>query len=157
MLPEAYVSHQTIGRLRIKIPARKKDQAYLSGLKERLSGCEGIETVEVNPLTGSVLINHKVNSEIIAQYALANGLFSIKGLHSYPTGLQQRITGTFKGIDAQQNTFTGGEIDIGGLAFLVLLGAGIYQLSVGNVTALPWYGAFWYALNIFLKSSGAPA
>jgi hypothetical protein len=157
MIPEAYVSHQTTGRLRIKIPSRKKDQAYLTGLKERLSGCEGIETVDVNPLTGSILINHKVNSETIAQYALANDLFSLKGIASFPAGLQRRISGTFKGIDTQLKTFTGGEIDIGGLAFLVLLGAGIYQLSIGNITALPWYGAFWYALNIFLKSSSAPA
>ena len=48
--------------------------------------------------------------------------------------------------------FTGDEIDIEGLAFLLLLGAGIYQISVGNLTALPWYAAFWYAFNIFLKS-----
>ncbi|MGD1076217.1 MAG: HMA2 domain-containing protein [Thermodesulfovibrionales bacterium] len=157
MIPEAFVRHQTTGRLRITIPSRKRDQEYLTGLKERFSGFEGIETVELNPITGSVLIIHKVSGEKIAEYALANSLFSLKGLHSSPVTLQQRVTGTFKSVDAELKTFTGGEIDIGGLAFLVLMGAGIYQLSVGNLTALPWYGAFWYALNIFLKSSSVKA
>lgn len=127
------------------------------GLKERFSRFEGIKAVEFNPLTGSVLIIHQVDGEKIAEYARANNLFNLRGLHPSPAGLQQRISGTFKVMDAELKAFTGGEIDIGGLAFLILLGAGIYQLSLGNVTALPWYGAFWYALNIFLKSSKAPA
>lgn len=157
MLPHAYISHQTTGRLRIKIPSKKGDQRYLTGVKERFSGFEGIENIELNPLTGSILIIHKVNRERIAEYAMANNLFSLKGLNSYPAGLQQRISGTFKGMDTQLKKFTGGEIDIGGMAFLVLLGAGIYQISMGNLTAVPWYAAFWYALNIFLKSSSVPA
>ncbi len=157
MLPHAYISHHTSGRLRIKIPSKKKDQEYLSRLKEHFSGLEGIENIEFNPLTGSILIIHRVSRERIAEYAMANNLFSLKGLNSYPAGLQQRISGTFKSMDTQLKTFTGGEIDIGGLAFLVLLGAGIYQISMGNLTALPWYAAFWYALNVFLKSNSSVA
>ncbi|HXX58012.1 MAG TPA: hypothetical protein VEI96_08445 [Thermodesulfovibrionales bacterium] len=158
MLPDAYISHQTPERLRIKIPSRKRDQAYLTRMKELLSALEGIEAVECNPLTGSLLLTHKVvKKERIAEYAAVNSLFRINGLNASPVGLQRRISGTFKGMDSQLKTFTGGEIDIGGLAFLVLLGAGIYQMSMGNVTALPWYGAFWYAFNIFLKSNSAPA
>jgi len=155
MLPEAYISHQTPERLRIKIPSKKGDERYLTHLKELFSALEGIEAVESNSVTGSILFLHKASGERIAEYGLANNLFRLKGLNASPARLQQRISGTFKGADNRLKAFTGGEIDMGGLAFLILLGAGIYQLSVGNVAALPWYGAFWYAFNIFLKSNSA--
>jgi len=157
MLPNAYISHHTTGRLRVKIPSKKGDQVFFATLKERLSGIEGVKTIETNPLTGSVLLVHGMDVRTIAEFAIANNLFSLKELNAYPAGLQQRISRTFKGLDAHLKTFTGGEIDIGGLAFLILLGAGIYQISMGNLTALPWYGAFWYALNILLKSSSVPS
>lgn len=152
MLPLAHISHRTRGRVRIKIPSRKGDREYFTGLKERFSGFEGIKTIEVNALTGSMLVIHDLDSERIAGYATANNLFNLQGANAYPRRLQQRVSETFKGMNTQLVALTGGEIDIGGLAFLLLLGAGIYQMSVGNLTALPWYAAFWYAFNIFLKS-----
>ncbi|MCL4477013.1 MAG: hypothetical protein M1508_12435 [Nitrospirae bacterium] len=153
MLPLAHISHQTRGRLRIKIPSKRGDGEYLNSLKERFSGLEGIKCLEVNPLTGSALIIHNVNGGRIAEYARANNLFTLKGLDSYPAGLQRRLSGTFNDLNVHLKGLTGGEVDIGGIAFLALLGAGIYQIGKGNITALPWYAAFWYALNIFLKSS----
>ena len=152
MLPGAYVSHSTTGRIRIKVPSRKGDRAYSTLLRERFSALDGVVSVEANHLTGSILIMHKSDTETIGRYALTNNLFVLKELNSSPAGLQRRVTKAFKGIDAQIKTASGGEIDIAGMAFLVLLGFGIYQISLGNVAALPWYGAFWYALNIFLKS-----
>lgn len=47
---------------------------------------------------------------------------------------------------------TGGTMGISEVAFLALFGAGVMQIGRGNFTAIPWYTAFWYALNIFLKS-----
>lgn len=152
MLPDAYLSHMTSGRLRVKIPSRKGNISYFASLGEKLSGLDGVEKVKVNPLTGSALITHNANRAMIAEYAMANDLFSLKGLDSYPTGLQRRLSETFNGLNVHLKGLTGGEVDIRGLAFLLLLSAGIYQIGKGNITALPWYAAFWYALNIFLKA-----
>lgn len=152
MPPLAHISHRTRERLRIKIPSRKGDRKYFASLKERFSSLEGIESLEINPVTGSLLFIHSSDMRAIAEHAMANNLFILRGLDSFPAGLQQRVSGTFKGINARLKTATGGEIDMGGLAFLVLLGIGAYQISMGNLTALPWYAAFWYAFNIFLKS-----
>ena len=152
MLPPALISHRTTGRLRVKIPSKKGDGAFFQSLKERFSILEGINAIEINPLTGSMLILHSSDERTIAGYALANNLFMLQELGSSPAGLQRRISKAFVSIDSQLKSATSGEIDIGGLAFLVLMGFGIYQISVGNLTALPWYAAFWYALNIFLKS-----
>ena len=43
-------------------------------------------------------------------------------------------------------------MDLGTASFGALLIMGIYQISRGNFMAPAWYTAFWYALNIFLKS-----
>jgi len=152
MLPHAYISHQTAERLRIRIPSKRGDAEYFNWLKEQFSSLKGIKKLEVNPLTGSVLIIHNSNKESLMEYAMANNFFSLKGLDSYPTGLQRRVSETFNGFNTQLKELTDGELDIGGLAFLILLGAGIYQISRGNITAIPWYAAFWYALSIFLKA-----
>jgi hypothetical protein len=157
MLPLAHISHRSRGRLRIKIPSKKGDRIFLERLREGFSGFEGIETLEINPVTGSLLFIHTSDLKAIAEHAVANDLFILRGMDSFPTGLQQRVSKAFTSINGQLKTATSGEIDIGGLAFLLLLGFGVYQISVGNLTALPWYAAFWYALNIFLKSGQGTA
>jgi hypothetical protein len=62
------------------------------------------------------------------------------------------VKNVFGEIENKIEKVTGGSLDISEMAFLALLGAGIFQIGKGNLTAIPWYTAFWYALNIFLKS-----
>lgn len=152
MVPDAYLSHMTSGRLRLKIPSRKGDISYFASLGKKLSGLDGIEKVEVNPLTGSALFIHTVDSKMIAEYARANNFFYLNRTNPSPSNLHQRVSETFSGLNNQIKGFSGGELDMGAMAFLILVGAGIYQISKGNIAALPWYAAFWYALNIFLKA-----
>lgn len=151
-LSEAYVSHLTPGRLRIKILSKKGDAPFFSSLAERLSGCAGINRVEANALTGSVLFIHTVEIEGIAGYADANHLFRLVRQKPPQSTLSRRISEAFKMMNKEVTDFTGGEIDIPGTALLSLLAMGIYQISRGNFGAIPWYTAFWYAMNIFLKA-----
>lgn len=152
MLPAAHISHLTKGRMRIKIPSKKGDHNYLLSLEKRFADFEGIKTMKINPVTESLLFIHSSDAGAIAAYALTNDLFILEEKGSFPVGLHQRVSGAFKIIDGGLKSATSGEIDIGGFAFLVPLSFGVYQISVGNIAALPWYAAFWYAMNIFLKS-----
>ena len=70
------------------------------------------------------------------------------------TVLHDSIAAGFASMDDRVKTLTGSGFDLSGLAFLALMGAGIYQIARGNFGAIPWYGAFWYALGIFSKSGG---
>jgi len=151
MLPDAYLSHQTSERLRLKIPSKKGDIAYFSSLRNEFSKNQGIKGVEVNPLTGSVLFIHNANKDSITQHAEAKSLFRLVEKVE-ESSLSSSISGAFKDLNKQVNSFTDGEIDIPGIAFLGLLAIGIFQISRGNFTAPAWYTAFWYALNIFLKA-----
>jgi hypothetical protein len=149
-IPHAYIIHRGPGRLRVKIPSKKGDTAYFSELKKLLAHCKGVKEYETNPVTGSVLFVREVDIKAVMEFAEGNHLFKF-GVGDSPS-FSYEITENFKNLNKQLKGLTGGEMDIPGLAFLTLLGFGIYQISKGNFTAIPWYAAFWYALSIFLKS-----
>lgn len=150
-IPDAFLSHRISGRARLKIPPRKRDFNYFAFLKEELSKCNDIETIEVNPVSGSILI-YTSDIEKIAEYARDKNIFNLKSSRPYSPNLHHTISKTFKDLNGNIRGITSGYMDISGAAFLTLLGLGIYQISKGNFAAPAWYTAFWYALNIFLKS-----
>jgi len=149
MIPDAYVSHQSFRRVRIKVPSKRDDEVYFANLKDSFQGCEGIETVQVNPITGSILFAHTIDFRIIQAYAEENNLFTMK-VNSIPPLFNSRIKARFNTFDNQMKKITGREIDIPGIAFLTLMGLGISQITAGKAQAMPWHAAFWYALNVFL-------
>ncbi|HEX8949849.1 MAG TPA: hypothetical protein VF790_12840, partial [Dissulfurispiraceae bacterium] len=137
----------------IKVPSKKGDAAYFSLLKEHFSPAHGIERLEVNALTGSVLFTHPyLDIKAVSAYAETARLFKLEDLRKKTVPLSRSVTKAFSDFDKKIQAFTGSELDIPSLAFVALLGLGIYQISRGNFAAPAWYTAFWYAMNIFLKA-----
>lgn len=114
-----------------------------------MADCPGVRSIDVNPLTGSVLVIHSVASDTIAEYARFCDFFSY---NKADLNIHQRVSESFSDFDNNMRNVTGGGLDIGTTAFLALLGAGIYEIARGNFGAPAWYTAFWYAFNVFLKS-----
>lgn len=52
------IAHQVPGRIRMKIPSAKGNPARLEEYRETLSAIPGIESIEVNPETGSVVLKY---------------------------------------------------------------------------------------------------
>ncbi|HTR85476.1 MAG TPA: hypothetical protein VMI56_13435 [Reyranella sp.] len=55
------IAHQIPGRIRMKIPSAKGNPEQLEAYKETLSLIPGIEQVEVNPATGSIVLKYDPN------------------------------------------------------------------------------------------------
>jgi hypothetical protein len=140
------------GRLRLKIPLKKGDAEYLKRIVEELSSLSGIEQVTMNPHTSGVLLLHNLEKNKIMEHLHASGLFHLVPLKASQAGVHGGVKNVFGEIGNKVEQVTGGSLDVSEIAFLALLGAGIFQIGKGNLTAIPWYTAFWYALNIFLKS-----
>jgi hypothetical protein len=152
---DTYLSHMSSGRIRLKIPSKKGDEALFSEMKTWLSGVPGVERVEINPSTGSVLIIHSLNQEMVGEFIKTYNLSPLQNKKSnlpQSFNFHRELTSAFDTLDHQVKGHTGGGVNIGALAFLALVGAGTYQIAKGNFAAIPWYTAFWYALNLFLKS-----
>lgn len=154
MIPEAYVSHQSLGRVRIKVPAKRGNETYFAHLRNSFEECEGIGTIDVNPITGSILFTHTIDFKILKEYVAEKNLFALMMNYSPPL-FNSRIKTRFNTFDNRIKTFTGKEIDIPGIASLTLLGLGVSQITAGKAQALPWHAAFWYALNVFLMRKPA--
>ncbi len=150
---DTYVSHASQGRLRLRIPSKKRDAAFFAQLQAVLSSIPGFDQIKVNPLSGSLLILHSELPEEMASFVKTlAGLSPKSNSTGKPNSIYQRFTGTFRQVNTQIQGFTKGELDIPTLSFIALLVVGIYQISRKNFTAPAWYTAFWYALNIFLQS-----
>jgi hypothetical protein len=152
MLPEALCIHRTTGRFRVKIPAAKGNKVYFDHVQEQLSRCPLVTSAVANPVTGSVLISHTGNVNEIAEYTEKNNIFSLGRDTKNQGSVAYATIATYKTVDEQIKRLSGGELDLPHTAFLALVGAGIYQISRGKFGIPAWYTAFWYALNIFIKS-----
>jgi hypothetical protein len=153
MLPKAFINHRTPSRLRIRIPSRRGDQNSLAEIGKQLSQLKNIDRVEVNPFTGSVLLGHgNVNTQAISDYAAEKGLFELEHPTQKPAEpLSHTVATRIRNVSKAVNRLSGGALDLAGAAFLLLLGVGAYQIVRGNLSAPPWYTAFWYALGISTK------
>ena len=151
--PYAFVSHKTGTRIRLRVPSRRKDTGYFASLRDQSPAVRGLRSIETNPLTGSVLLLHSSDPDHIIQTYITGGFFRLGNSSSTHANLQGRISETFDRIDVALRDVSGNELDIGGTAFLFLLALGGYQIIRGNIIAIPWYAAGWYALNIFSKSN----
>lgn len=76
-LPHAVLVHAMPGRSRLRIAERRGDGVFFASLASGLSTLQGVQKVEVSPLTGSVLIHHDVPLEAIAKAARDVRLFAL--------------------------------------------------------------------------------
>jgi hypothetical protein len=70
----AYVAHSTRSRVRLCVPGRRHDQAFFHNLRRRLSACDGISWVAINPAAASVAINHSLTFDWPSLHLSAFGL-----------------------------------------------------------------------------------
>lgn len=152
MVPAAHICHQMDGRMRIRIPARKGDRTYFSAVQSRFSRLEGVQACESNPTTGSMLLSLSATREAVADFALTNGLFRLESVPPEPPRLAHRVQKNFNELNTRVTSFTGGGLNLSEMAFLSLVGVGIYQICLGEFLAPAWYTALWYAMNIHTKS-----
>jgi Heavy metal associated domain 2 len=160
MLPEAHITHTSKGRVRIKIPSRKGDYPYFSGLKDKLPDLletPGIQRIEMNPTTGSILVIHELDFKatdfsIVSEFLEQKGLFKLGFNGSPGIPVSRNIARTFQDLNQQITGFTRGEIDLRSLALIGLIGLGLYQVSRGQLM-IPAVSAFWYAATLMKEQS----
>ena len=161
MLPDAYITHATRGRVRIKIPDRKGDSAYFSSLRERLAGLSelpGIQRVEANPLTGSILVTHTMDLQavdlgLVAQYSEFNNLFRLRVSPPDKAPAPEKLAQTFREINGKVGGRASGDNDFGMLAILGFVGVAIIQLTRGHIM-MPAITALWYAHSLIKERQG---
>ena len=157
-LPEAMIAHVSQGRVRLKIPAKKRDADFFSRLRHLLAPLPGVERVEVNAVTGSVLVVHHLNLTtredfgVIAASSEASGLFALaphdrQTAAPRPVPLARSVAAGVAAVNDQVKDLTGGIVDVPTLALAALIAISIRQMREG-VVFIPAISALWYASSL---------
>jgi Heavy metal associated domain 2 len=151
MPPRATISHKTSSRLRLRVPAKRRDTDYFSALQEELGKCPGVLKIEANPLTGSVLVHHRSAVQELIDYAEERQLFSAGREEDPkpPSPMSNRLTRHFAKVNQSLGDLTRGEIGLGDVALLSLIGFGLFQIFRKKI--LPdGVTLLWYATSLHL-------
>lgn len=151
--PDAQAGHFTAERLRIRIPSRKRNVRYFDHLRDEFLEYGKFDRVEVNPVTGSILFTGRgLKIASIEEYARSRGLFELRGQGRSVVPVTRKMIEPLGSLSSRLKRFTGGQIDLPGFIFILLLVSGLYEIVRGNFRAPPWYTALWYAFGVFTKS-----
>jgi hypothetical protein len=83
MTSHAHIVHHTPGRLRLKLSGAKGNADFLAQVKESLGPMQGVREIEVNSVTGSVLVHYDPENfadfhHDVNDHASQNDLFAIQ-------------------------------------------------------------------------------
>lgn len=147
---QALVTHQAPGRVRLRFPAQRRDEAFFREIAASLRDIKGVDGIDVNPRVGSILIRHSRSWPELATAAEEAGLFTLRTPVPAPIPeVDDRARAYGFAADTFLRRQTGGVLGLGGSAVLGLFLMGLVQLARGNITA-PAITLFWYAASIVL-------
>jgi Heavy metal associated domain 2 len=160
------VVHAIPGRVRVKMARLKENPAIAPEVQERLSAVQGIQRVEVNPITGSVLISYDRTAfesleSLLSLAAHLSPLFpdlDFNGLEDWLTSentngnappVAERLGSFFGGLNVKVSETTGG-VDLKFLLPLTLFLLGVRAVMVAGKGVFPtWYDLLWFAFGSF--------
>jgi hypothetical protein len=159
------VAHALPGRVRLKIPKVKDNQNLARQAQEKLGQVKGIQRVEANPATGSLLILY--DSALIASMETLGPLGEIFGelfpevaLEEVAAGLQELMAagetaqttgGLLGGLDTAGIPGLTRNLNLNLLLPLTLLFLGGRSLFTSKSTGFPgWYDYLWLGVGTLL-------
>lgn len=151
MAASAFVAHRMPGRIRLRIPDKRRNPSYFSRLQQEVAQLDGVRQVRINADTASVLLEfngdaaellarlreHDVDVQLKQEYGSAPRRAAHLPLPAKPIRL---VTGRNIGPMFMFGT--------------ALLGIGLVQALRGRVL-VPSMSAFWYAVEAFRQSGKA--
>lgn len=145
MPPDAVIVHRLPGRLRLRLTELKNDPQALAAVAAGLEAIPGMQAVEANALTGSLLLRYAGPEAAILQAAAREGGFRlVRTTEEAIPDLRGRLDEGMRNLSRGLQTVTGGEVDLNGLLVVGLTLLAIHQAIEGNVMA-PAAALLWNA------------
>lgn len=141
---QGHIVHGAGKRTRVRIPAHRGDEGYFKRTAAALKSCPGVQNVEANALTGSLLIEHDAPLEDIGDFAKVRELFALSQQIPAVATLTHRLLDLAREFDRGLQAATQGRVNGMEAAALVLLVLGLYKLLKTDVLP-PASTLFWYA------------
>jgi hypothetical protein len=151
------IEHTLAGRTRLRAPSLVGDEVGRERLESKLGGVEGIHRLEINSITGSVLVHHDahgIRADLIFA-AIARVLGLEDELENVPTPVVARELRDFaQSVNRAVYEKTGGLLDLWTLSALALAGVGIRKvLAEGRLSLPTGFTLVWWATHM-LRGGG---
>ncbi len=146
-LPRAVILHNVPGRLRLRVPERRRDPGYFQRLAEALGALETVTRVSSNPRLGSVLIEHTEDAEgRIASHGVTEGLF-VLDTEVNQESLAELVHRGVDVVDARLREASAGWLDLRSLGILGMTWIGAGQVFRGH--SFPaGFSMFWHVTTV---------
>lgn len=147
MTTHAVVVHQMPGRVRVRIPEKRHDKDFFSMVEALLPVIDGVEDVETNPLTASVLI--KFTGNLFDLFNKIREQIPDIDIQSSSQVSSRAATKSMK--LPVVNLVSGRNLNYMFMLGTLLTAAGLAQAARGKVL-IPAVGFFGYAADAFWRS-----
>lgn len=144
MMPKAYLkaylkahpNEKALNRVRLYVPEKKKVNGYFARVRESVGAVRNVHRVEVNPLTGSILIQFSGDFSKVFDHVLRTGLFEVQsesssGSHYYPPfnpSWIPKFSREVEKFDQKIRHSTRGVFDLANTTGLIFIGLGFVQM-----------------------------
>lgn len=161
--------HRLPHRTRIRVPRSHRTPEIMRAVRESLLSVPGVQRVEVNTTTGSLLLHHGGGAPAIA--SMAEPLKSVSGLdlelapstqpatppqRSADSELTRRLAASVGAVNTGVASTVNGWLDLRALVPVTLLSIGMLRILDGRWTPMPTYVFFYYAYSIFMQLNKLP-
>lgn len=156
----AQITHITPGRIRFKVPAKRRDYSFFEKLQIDCSSFDGAEHVTANVLTGSVLLlcddaKQALLIDRIKNHPLLDfgsevhqaGKSSMTLIADEQQTAAQKASSTFASFDSTLKEFSSGFLDLRSILFISFIMLATRQLTQGAVFGNA-ITLFWYAIQL---------
>lgn len=151
----AQIIHTAPGRIRFRVPAKRRDTFFFEELQNDCRGFSGVKQVSTNVLTGSVLLLYEdIEPDALIGHIRNHPLLDFES-KDYPIGQSgevfiataqqtaaQKASSTYASLDSTLKEFSNGFIDLRSVLFISLVMFAVRQLTQGAV--------FGNAITLFL-------
>lgn len=132
-LPQAVLVHAIRGRARLRFEVQTGDGAFFEALAQALVKHPAVRELRVSAATGSLVLLHDGEVGAILEDAQARKLFVVVEVVLPRHAGMRQMRATIEALDDRIATETDDTLSVGKLAFVALVGAGVWQASTGFV------------------------
>ncbi len=154
-MPHAHIRHRMPGRVRLHIPSKKHDPEYFARVGQKLTELEGVQAVKTDSRTGTLLITHEGELDVIGRFAERHGLFSLITTTAAAVMLADKLTNQVGDLDQGLVQFTRGQMNLKS-AMVVFLAAGAAFQVLRKQVLPPAFTLAWAALALVWPGRGGP-
>lgn len=148
MRPRALIVHRTGGRLRIRIPEKRKDLSFFLNVYNHLRHIPVVDEVVINPATASVLLLFSDTagdavSDVLAQHEM----FSLGDSDKATKPLRDQGSLSGSGVNRLFPSRSSSANEFRAILFLIMTGLAIHQALRGQIL-IPALSVLWYAVDL---------